>query len=194
MSRGARERERERERERASERGYNGRRVLGAPPANVGGPRNITSPSRVAHLHARGPRRGPLSLGRLGRIRSFGRIRVFPRSIFSGEGAFLRLPQHGRCARRLALLLFRPAIVKYKRLVRSADSSPPPPGPLLAPSPLPILVLSETNISLSPVDGRDICTHDIAGCVWTLFILNGAFGVACRGLGEAYARLMLALT
>lgn len=99
-----------------------------------------------------------------------------PASIFSGEGAFLRLPQHGRCARRLALLLFRPAIVKYKRLVRSADSSPPPPGPL----PL-ILVLFETNISLSPVDGRDICTHDIAGCVWKLFILNGAFGVPAEG-------------
>jgi len=101
---------------RASERGYNGRR---SPGPNVGGPRNITSPSRVVHLHAHG------SLGGLSgdseRIRSFGR--VFP-LYFLRQGSLLTVPQHGRCARRIALLLFRLVIVKYKRLERSADSSP----------------------------------------------------------------------
>lgn len=106
-------------RSRASgRRGYNGRR---SPGPDVGGPRNITSPSRVAHLHAHGS----------SETRANKKFRPYPvcsRCIFSGEGSLLTVPQHGRCARRLALLLFRPAIVKYKRLERSADSPPAHPG------------------------------------------------------------------
>jgi len=79
------------------------------------------SESRRAFTCARLSRR---TLGRLERrIRSFGRIRVFPLYFLRRE-SLLTVPQHGRCARRLALLLFRLAIVKYKRLVRSADSPP----------------------------------------------------------------------
>lgn len=134
MSRGARERERERE--RASERTrIQWPSVLGAPGQRRRTSKYHLSESRRAFTCARAPDGAPLSLGRLGRIRSFGRIRVLPLYFLRArERAFLRSPQHGRCARRLALLLFRPAIVKYKRLVRSADSSPPPP----LPAPLPL--------------------------------------------------------
>lgn len=76
MSRGARERERERE--RASERTrIQWPSVLGAPGQRRRTSKYHLSESRRAFTCARPPT-GPLSLGRLGRIRSFGRIRVFP--------------------------------------------------------------------------------------------------------------------
>lgn len=110
-----------RARARARERGYNGRR---SPGPDVGGPRNITSPSRVAHLHAHGPG----ALGRLERIRSFGRIRVFSRCIFSAEGVFLRCHNTAGARGGSRFSFFDLAIVKYKRLERSTDSPPAHPG------------------------------------------------------------------
>ena len=114
----------------------------------------------------------------LEQIRSFVRIRGFP-LYFLRRRSLLTVPQHGRCARgRIALLLFWPTIVKYKRLEPFADSSSVHLGFVL-----------ETNISLSLVDGRNICMLNIAGCVDTFY-----FNDVCWRLSEAYVGLMVALT
>lgn len=96
--------EQARARARARERGYNGR---WSPDPDAGGPRNITSPSRVArtriYMHT-------IRFPGVERVRSFGRIRGFP-VYFLREEAFYRV---GRCARRL-VPPFGLVIVKYKQ-------------------------------------------------------------------------------
>lgn len=177
---------RARARARASERANADTMAVGSsgPPGPTSADLEI-SPLRVAsRIYMRAAPSTGAPLARATRAnKKFRPYPCVPASIFSPA----REPSYGRrntagARGGSALLLFRPAIVKYKRLVRSADSSPPP---LLAPlpSPLPpVLVLSETNISLSlPLTAEIFCTHDIAGCVWTLFILNGAFGVPAEG-------------